>query len=666
MTADTTVDFDQIAREAQERMAASFEASKAQAKSRVKKAAKEQAPEHEVQVKVKRAAEEQAVLDRSVQLVSWRQLRRSELNPRKHFDQEALRELALDIHAKGLLQNLVARPTEKAGLYEIAAGERRYRAIELLVEGFHRDGQEGGDNLVQVDEHFQVPVLIREMTDRQLIETATAENVARRNMTPLEEADAFHQLVKMGADVEELALRFGYNARTVRQRLALSNLSKPARKALEDGAINLSQAEVISSATGAMQKQLLERAQYSYGSTAAALRTLLKEGNFLVQHAAFDVAASSLEVVDSLFDDTPAYFVDSKAALNVQMRWLEAKAERLRKRRGHHFVDILAVDSASAHLPYGMGYREAHSYDRAELKPLRGTVLVVSTRTGEWAERQGYRIAELQAAEKAQQTEAAAARGEAPELVGARPIQKRAHQDGQQARARAVRTAVLGNTRLILSLSILNFLSAHSLTLRAPLSAEYAAPLSPSTLDRLQEIVAKVPGLSFREDAVFPVAIEGGWSSDVARREYRILTQLRALPEADLMDLLGTIVAQSVWRWTPYDPSRDVDEFNERLAADLGAVPALALTDAHLKAYPGPHLIDLMRQAGLKSDEVEANARLPTQKQQRSAFLEHAPRLAAEGWVPPVARFKGIAGLPPLDHVDPEDDFEEDEDGEEE
>lgn len=119
--------------------------------------------------------------------------------PRTHFDEEAIRELASSIKATGVLQPVLVR-TELAGEgYQLVAGERRLRAAE--VAGLDR-----------------IPAVVREVTDQEMMELALIENVQREDLNPIEEAKAYHALVeKIGLTHDQLSDRVG------KQRSSISN-----------------------------------------------------------------------------------------------------------------------------------------------------------------------------------------------------------------------------------------------------------------------------------------------------------------------------------------------------------------------------------------------------------------------------------------------------------
>ena len=158
-------------------------------------------------------------------------------NPRKRFDERQLNELAQDIAAKGVLQALVVRPVpagvvgresggpagwadEGAGHYEIVCGERRFRAA----------GRAG---------LAAVPVVVRQLDDREALECAISENGQRENLHPLEEADGFLALHTLhGESVEDIAARFGVSTKLVHQRLTLAKLCDEGRAAFLEGKLS--------------------------------------------------------------------------------------------------------------------------------------------------------------------------------------------------------------------------------------------------------------------------------------------------------------------------------------------------------------------------------------------------------------------------------------------
>lgn len=125
--------------------------------------------------------------------------------PRKHFDANSLRDLADSITEHGILQPIVVRPAD-GGRYEIIAGERRYRASQLA----------GAET---------IPAIVRIAEDDEAFILATLENVARRDMKPIEEAKAYALIRDMGRTVDEIAALVGKATFAVAWRLELLNLA---------------------------------------------------------------------------------------------------------------------------------------------------------------------------------------------------------------------------------------------------------------------------------------------------------------------------------------------------------------------------------------------------------------------------------------------------------
>jgi ParB family chromosome partitioning protein len=143
-------------------------------------------------------------------------LRSSPNNPRKHFADEDLDDLAKSIHDKGLLQPIVVRPIS-GGEYEIVAGERRWRAAQRA--GIH-----------------DVPVLIRELNDGEALEIALIENIQRSDLNPLEEARAYGQLLEQfNYTQQQLAESIGKSRSHIANTLRLLNLPETVRSQIEMG-----------------------------------------------------------------------------------------------------------------------------------------------------------------------------------------------------------------------------------------------------------------------------------------------------------------------------------------------------------------------------------------------------------------------------------------------
>lgn len=162
-------------------------------------------------------------------------------NPRRHFDQKALDELASSIKAQGVLQPILVRPVE--GGYQIVAGERRWRAAQMAH-----------------GETYEIPVFIREMTDAEANAAATNENVIREAMSPAEEAEAAARILgDCAGNKQEAAARLGWTVSTLEKRLSLMNCSQWVRDVLTERKIQLGHAELLATATKEKQDQVLKK-----------------------------------------------------------------------------------------------------------------------------------------------------------------------------------------------------------------------------------------------------------------------------------------------------------------------------------------------------------------------------------------------------------------------
>ena len=160
-----------------------------------------------------------------VQRVPLDRLRPCPLQPRKDFSAEALRELADSIREQGIVQPLIVR--ERDGYFELIAGERRWRAAQLL----------------QLPE---VPIIVRQADDRAVLELALIENLQRENLNAIEEAHGYAQLAEQfQLTQEEIAGKVGKSRAVVANALRLLKLSLPIQNFIRDGRLSVGHAKVI-------------------------------------------------------------------------------------------------------------------------------------------------------------------------------------------------------------------------------------------------------------------------------------------------------------------------------------------------------------------------------------------------------------------------------------
>ncbi len=164
----------------------------------------------------------------------------SSTNPRRHFAQAYLDELAGSVKEKGVLQPILLRPKAK-NRFEIVAGECRTRAAKLA--GL-----------------THIPAILRSLNDEQVLEIQLIENIHRRDLTPLEEARGYRALIDANPtkhSAESIASRIGMSVAYVWDRLKLNDLIPEAKKLLETERIAIGHAILISRLTADQQKTLI-------------------------------------------------------------------------------------------------------------------------------------------------------------------------------------------------------------------------------------------------------------------------------------------------------------------------------------------------------------------------------------------------------------------------
>lgn len=157
--------------------------------------------------------------------VEIQELRPNPYQPRKHFDENALKELMESIETHGIIQPLVVRKSIRG--YEIVAGERRFRAAKLTGLA-------------------TVPVVVREFTDEQMMEIALVENLQREDLNPIEVAHAYQKLMNhLSITQEELAERVGKSRPHVANFLRLLQLPPEIQEDVSRGTLSMGHARTL-------------------------------------------------------------------------------------------------------------------------------------------------------------------------------------------------------------------------------------------------------------------------------------------------------------------------------------------------------------------------------------------------------------------------------------
>ena len=163
-----------------------------------------------------------------VQDIKLTAIRANPYQPRRTFDQGALKELAASIKKSGVFQPIILRqPDPAVERYELVAGERRFRASKLAKQS-------------------TIPAIVRAMSDEQMMEVAVMENLQREDLTPLEEAQAYQTLMeKLSLTQAQVAAKLGKSRPYIANYLRLLGLPAPIKEALNAGQLSMGQARTI-------------------------------------------------------------------------------------------------------------------------------------------------------------------------------------------------------------------------------------------------------------------------------------------------------------------------------------------------------------------------------------------------------------------------------------
>ena len=166
--------------------------------------------------------------NQSPQTLSLDLVRPSANQPRRFFGEIELQELAASIREKGILQPILVRPAPlNAGYFELVAGERRWRAA-------------------QIAQLHEIPGLIRELNDREILEIALIENIQRDDLNAIEEARGFSRLTEeFGETQESVAKQVGKSRSYVANSIRLLRLPRRIQEWLEEGALQAGHARAL-------------------------------------------------------------------------------------------------------------------------------------------------------------------------------------------------------------------------------------------------------------------------------------------------------------------------------------------------------------------------------------------------------------------------------------
>ena len=194
-----------------------------------------------------------------ITMVKIKDLRSNPYQPRKIFDQQALEELASSIKEHGVFQPIIVKKSIKG--YEIIAGERRVKASELA-------GLE------------EIPAIIRDFNDTQMMEIALLENLQRENLSAIEEATAYKKLQEtLSLTQEELAKRLGKSRSHITNMLGLLTLPEDIQNEVNNKSISMGHARVLSKLDNINQQEELAKKIIEEGISVRRLEEISQEND---------------------------------------------------------------------------------------------------------------------------------------------------------------------------------------------------------------------------------------------------------------------------------------------------------------------------------------------------------------------------------------------------
>lgn len=221
------------------------------------------------------------------------QVRPNPEQPRRAFNDDALQELASSIAEKGVIQPIIVRkhPTEY-NIFEIVAGERRWRASQIAKQ-------------------HDIPVLVRDYTDTEVLEVAIIENIQRADLNPIDEGAGYKQLMqKFGHTQEQLSSVLGKSRSHIANAMRLLNLPEGVRSYLADGKLTAGHARAL---IGNEDAQKLADHIVARGLSVRHAERLAKQG------LSKDKAPKSSKAIEAKDADTVQIEGELSAALGMKV-----------------------------------------------------------------------------------------------------------------------------------------------------------------------------------------------------------------------------------------------------------------------------------------------------------------------------------------------------------
>ncbi|MDN3451119.1 ParB/RepB/Spo0J family partition protein [Planococcus sp. APC 3906] len=228
------------------------------------------------------------------------QLRTNPYQPRKVFDDTALQELSESIKEHGILQPVVVR--KKGNNFELVVGERRFRAAKLA----------------KLEE---IPAIIKELNDQQMMELAILENLQREDLTPIEEAEAYQKLMEaLSLTQEQLAFRLGKSRPHIANHVRLLALPEKVREMISDKKLTMGHGRTL---LGLRSKKLIPDTAEKVVKEGLNVRQLEN----LVQRLNEDVPRETIEKKKDLFIEEKQSELRDRFGTSVQIKKTKNKGK---------------------------------------------------------------------------------------------------------------------------------------------------------------------------------------------------------------------------------------------------------------------------------------------------------------------------------------------------
>ncbi|MDN7245515.1 ParB/RepB/Spo0J family partition protein [Planococcus shenhongbingii] len=229
----------------------------------------------------------------TINQISIGEIRTNPYQPRKVFDEIALQELSDSIKEHGILQPVVLRKSGK--YFELVVGERRFRAAKLA-------------------KLKEVPAIVKELTDQQMMELAILENLQREDLTPIEEAEAYQKLMEaLNLTQEQLAFRLGKSRPHIANHIRLLALPENVRQMISDKQLTMGHGRTL---LGLRQKKLIPDIAEKVVKENLNVRQLEN----LVQRLNDDVPRETIEKKKDLFIEEKQSELRDRFGTNVQIK----------------------------------------------------------------------------------------------------------------------------------------------------------------------------------------------------------------------------------------------------------------------------------------------------------------------------------------------------------